>query len=131
MPLDRLSSLHGLIDAMRTVFTVYGGSVAPDGSVTLTGIGAVVGAIGAVVFIVVLFASGTAWIMGAGRSQAAACLDGAGPAVFGRISPRTGVPVVMGLVSGVFSMATMAGICWPPTATVRSTSRSASPWPLR
>jgi amino acid transporter len=109
LPLDRLSSLHGLIDAMRTVFTVYGGSVAPDGSVTLTGLGAVVGAVGAGVFIVVLFASGTAWIMGAGRSQAAACLDGAGPAVFGRISPRTGVPVVMGLVSGVFSMATMVG----------------------
>ena len=55
-----------------------------------------------------LFASGTAWIMGAGRSQAAACLDGAGPAVLGRISPRTGVPVVMGLVSGAVSMATMA-----------------------
>jgi amino acid transporter len=109
LPLERLTSLHGLIDAMRTVFTVYGGSVAPDGAVTLTGLGAVFGAVGGVVFIVVLFASGTAWIMGAGRSQAAACLDGAGPAVFGRISPRTGVPVVMGLVSGAFSMATMAG----------------------
>jgi amino acid transporter len=45
-------------------------------------------------------ASGSAWIMGAGRAQAAACLDGAGPRVLGRISPRSGVPVVMGLVSG-------------------------------
>jgi len=46
--------------------------------------------------------------MGAGRAQAAACLDGAGPAMFGRISTRTGVPVVMGLTSGLVSMLTMA-----------------------
>lgn len=109
LPSDRLTSLGGLIDAMRTVFTVYGGSVGADGAVTLTGFGAVIGAIGGAVFIVVLFASGTAWIMGAGRSQAAACLDGAGPAVLGRISPRTGVPVVMGLVSGAVSLATVLG----------------------
>ena len=107
LPTEQLSSLHGLIDAMKTVFTVYGGSVAGDGSVTLTGAGAVLGAVGAFVFIWVLFASGTAWIMGAGRSQAAACLDGAGPAVLGRVSERTGVPVVMGLVSGAVSMITM------------------------
>lgn len=107
VPTDRLSSLNGLIDAMKTVFTVYGGSIAPDGAVTLTGFGAVFGFVGGALFIWVLFASGTAWIMGAGRSQAAACLDGAGPAVLGRISARTGVPVVMGLVSGAVSMATM------------------------
>src|SRR5262245_63396420 len=71
VPAGNLSSLHGLIDAMKTVFTVYGGSVADDGSVTLTGGGKVVGAIGAALFISVLFASGTAWIMGAGRAQAA------------------------------------------------------------
>jgi amino acid transporter len=47
--------------------------------------------------------------MGAGRSQAAACLDGAGPVSLGRISPRTGVPVVMGLVSGGLSMVMMVG----------------------
>jgi amino acid transporter len=108
VPLDRLSSLHGLIDAMKTVFSVYGGSVAADGAVTLTGAGAVLGVVGGALFIWVLFASGTAWIMGAGRAQAAACLDGAGPAVLGRVSERTGVPVVMGLVSGAVSMVTMA-----------------------
>lgn len=107
VPTEQLSSLHGLIDAMKTVFTVYGGSVDADGSVTLTGAGTVLGALGAFVFIWVLFASGTAWIMGAGRSQAAACLDGAGPAVLGRVSERTGVPVIMGLVSGAVSMITM------------------------
>jgi amino acid transporter len=91
------------------VFTVYGGTVHADGSVTLSGAGAVVGAVGGAVFILVLFASGTAWIMGAGRSQAAACLDGAGPVSLGRISPRTGVPVVMGLLSGGLSMVMMVG----------------------
>lgn len=109
LPTDQLTSLHGLIDAMRTVFTIYGGTVGADGAVTLTGAGAVVGDVAAAIFIVVLFASGTAWIMGAGRSQAAACLDGAGPAFLGRISPRTGVPVAMGLVSGAVSMLTMVG----------------------
>lgn len=107
VPTERLSSLHGLIDALKTVITVYGGSVDSSGAVTLTGAGQVLGMIVGAVFIWVLFASGTAWIMGAGRAQAAACLDGAGPAAIGRISPRTGVPVVMGLISGGVAMATM------------------------
>ena len=46
--------------------------------------------------------------MGAGRAQAAACLDGAGPRVLGRISARSGVPVIMGLVSGAISLLAMA-----------------------
>ncbi len=107
LPSEQITSLHGLIDAMQTVFTVYGGSIAPDGSATLTGAGSVVGSLSAVLFIWVLLASGTAWIMGAGRAQAAACQDGGGPRRLGRISERTGVPVVMGLVSGAVSLATM------------------------
>jgi amino acid transporter len=108
LPTEQVTSLHGLIDAMKTVFTVYGGSVAADGSATLTGAGQLLGWLSALVFIWVLLASGSAWIMGAGRAQAAACMDGAGPRVLGRISARTGVPVVMGLVSGAVSLATMA-----------------------
>jgi amino acid transporter len=108
IPASQLSSLNGLIDALKTVFTIYGGSVAADGSVTLTGLGTVLGSVAAAVFIWVLFASGAAWLMGAGRAQAAACLDGAGPRVLGRVSPRTGVPVIMGLVSGGVSLVTMA-----------------------
>ena len=107
LPADRVTSLHGLIDAMKSVFTVYGGAVAEDGTTTLTGAGAAIGSVCAVAFIWVLLASGSAWIMGAGRAQAAACLDGAGPAVLGRISARTGVPVVMGLVSGGLALVTM------------------------
>jgi len=107
LPTDRVTSLGGLMDAMKTVFTVYGGSLGSDGSVTLTGAGSVIGSICAAAFIFILLASGSAWIIGAGRAQAAACLDGAGPAVLGRISERTGVPVLMGLVSGGVALATM------------------------
>ena len=71
---------------MQTVFTVYGGSVAADGTVDADRGGQLLGWVGALVFIWVLLASGSAWIMGAGRAQAAACLDGAGPRVLGRIS---------------------------------------------
>lgn len=95
LPADRISSLHGLIDAMQTVFTVYGGAA-----------GAVTGA-SAVLFVWVLLASGSAWIIGAGRAQAAACLDGAGPRALGRIA-ASGVPVVIGLVSGGLALVTMA-----------------------
>ncbi len=73
LPSGQITSLHGLIDAMKTVYTVYGGDVSGS-EVTLTGAGAVLGTLSAVVFIWVLIASGSAWIMGAGRAQAAACL---------------------------------------------------------
>ena len=111
LPTEQITSLHGLIDAMKTVYTVYGGSVGPDGA-TLSGAGQVLGRLSAVLFIWVLLASGAAWIMGAGRAQAAACLDGAGPRVLGRISDRSGVPVVMGLVSGAVSLAMMWTNLW-------------------
>jgi amino acid transporter len=107
LPAEQITSLHGLIDAMATVFTVYGGTVAADGTATLHGAGELLGTLSAGVFVWVLLASGSAWIMGAGRAQAAACLDGAGPARLGRISARSGVPVVIGLVSGGLSLATM------------------------
>ena len=103
LPAERITSLHGLIDAMKTVFTVYGGEVVPTVGHLDRG-RAVARLDRAAVFIWVLLASGSAWIMGAGRAQAAACLDGAGPRVLGRISARTGVPVVMGLVSGGVSL---------------------------
>ena len=107
LPSAQTTSLHGLIDALHAVLTVYGGSIGADGAATLAGLGVVLGWVCAAVFVWVLLASGSAWIMGAGRAQAAACLDGAGPAVLGRISARTGVPVVMALVSGGASFVTV------------------------
>ena len=108
LPPERISTLHGLIDALRTVLTVYGGHVAPDGQVVLEGTGAILGLVAALTFIWVLCASGAAWIMGAGRAQAAACLDGGGPRVLGRISGSTGTPVPIILVSGALALAVMA-----------------------
>jgi amino acid transporter len=108
LPAGQITSLHGLTDAIQTVLTGYGGQVTADGTVTLTGAGQLLGWACAIVFIWVLAASGSAWIMGAGRAQAAACLDGAGPRALGRISPRSGVPVTMALVSGTISLLAMA-----------------------
>ena len=108
LPATAITSLHGLIDAMKTVFTVYGGSVALDGTPVLSGAGAVLGWACAALFIWVLIASGSAWVIGAGRTQAAACLDGAGPRLLGRLSPSSGVPVVMGLVTGAVSLVALA-----------------------
>jgi amino acid transporter len=107
LPSDQITSLHGLIDAMKAVFTVYGGSVGADGTAHLAGTGHVLGVVGAVLFIWVLVASGSAWTMGSSRAQAAACLDGGGPRVLGRISARTGVPIVMALVSGAVTVLTV------------------------
>jgi amino acid transporter len=46
--------------------------------------------------------------MGTSRSQAVACLDGAGPRCLGRFSSRFGTPVLMCLVSGAVATVTMA-----------------------
>ncbi len=108
LPPDRITSLAGFIDAMKSVFTVYGGHVAPDGTVVLSGAGQVIGALAAAGFIWILLANGLTWVMGTGRSQAVACLDGAGPRSLGRFSKRLGTPVLMCLVSGGVATVTMA-----------------------
>ena len=111
LPAKQISSLGGFIDAMKTVFTVYGGHVhtAADGTVTatLTGAGKVLGDLAAAGFIIALLSSGTTWIMGADRSQAVAGFDGAAPRFFGYFSARWGTPVVVNLLSGVFSSIVM------------------------
>ena len=111
LPVSQVTSLGGFIDAMKTVFTVYGGHVetAKDGTVTatLTGFGKVLGDLAALGFILALLSSGTTWIMGADRSQAVAGFDGAAPRWFGRFSARWGTPVTVNLLSGAFSTAVM------------------------
>jgi glutamate:GABA antiporter len=103
LPRDQISSLGGFIDAIKTVFTVYGGSVAADGTATLTGAGQVLGNLAAVGFIWALLSSGTTWIMGADRAQAVACYDGAGPRILGVFSQRWGTPLAVNLLSGIIS----------------------------
>ena len=108
VPADRITSLTGFIDAMKSVFTVYGGHVSPDGTVVLSGAGQALGAVAAAGFIWVLLANGLTWVLGTGRVQAVACLDGAGPRSLGRFSARLGTPVFMCLVSGGVATVTMA-----------------------
>jgi amino acid transporter len=111
LPAAQITSLGGFIDAMKTVFTVYGGHIATaeDGTVTatLTGAGKVLGDVAALGFIWALLSSGTTWIMGADRAQAVAGFDGAAPRFFGVFSKRWGTPIVVNLLSGAFSTLVM------------------------
>ncbi|MGX1668209.1 APC family permease [Streptomyces sp. NPDC055400] len=101
LPSQEIGSLGGFIDACKAVFTVYGGSIAADGTVTLTGLGSVFGGVAAAGLIIGLLTSGVTWAMGAHRAQAVACADGAGPAWLGRISEKHGTPVRVNLLSAV------------------------------
>ena len=106
LPTDRITSLAGFIDAMKSVFTVYGGHVSPGGAVVLSGAGSVLGAVAAAAFIWVMLTNALTWIMGASRSQAVACLDGAGPRCLGDFSGRLGTPVRICLVAGAVATTT-------------------------
>jgi amino acid transporter len=107
LPTSKITSLGGFIDAMKTVFSVYGGHTAADGTVTLTGFGKVLGDLAAIGFILALLSSGTTWIMGADRAQAVAGYDGGAPRFFGYFSARWGTPIAVNLLSGVFSSIVM------------------------
>lgn len=125
LPSQDIGSLGGFIDACKAVFTVYGGSITADGTVTLTGAGSVFGGIAAAGLIVGLLTSGVTWAMGAHRAQAVACADGAGPAWLGAISEKHGTPVRVNLLSAVLaSSSSSRSTC--PAATARSTSRPVS-----
>ncbi|HTU30503.1 MAG TPA: APC family permease [Solirubrobacteraceae bacterium] len=107
LPAGQVSSLGGFIDAMKTVFTVYGGHVAANGAATLTGMGRALGDIAAAGFIWALLSSGSSWIIGADRTQAVAGYDGAAPRALGIFSTRFGTPIVVNLASGVVATAVM------------------------
>ena len=47
LPVSQVSGLTGFLDAIKAVFTVYGGHVAADGTATLTGAGLILGRLGA------------------------------------------------------------------------------------
>src|SRR5918912_1714116 len=106
LPADQITGLGGFIDAMKSVFTVYGGEVTKDGA-TLTGAGKVLGDVMAAGFILVLLSSGTTWLMGSDRTQAVAGYDGAGPRTLGYFSARFGTPIVVNFLSGVMSTVVM------------------------
>jgi amino acid transporter len=101
LPKDQVTSLGGFLNAMKTVFTIYGGYVSSDGSVFLTGLGQVLGTVVALGFVWALATSGTTWIMSADRAQAVAGYDGAAPRFMGVISARFGTPVVVNTLTGI------------------------------
>jgi glutamate:GABA antiporter len=96
LPPGRITSLTGFIDALGSVFVVYGGA---SGALE---------ALAAAAFVLVLFANGLTWLMGSSRTQVAASLDGAAPRSLGAISARTGTPVRATLVAGAVSTLTAA-----------------------
>jgi amino acid transporter len=107
LPRSQVVGLTGFIDAAKAVFTVYGGHVASDGTVTLTGAGKALGDVTAVIFIWAIASAGATWIMGADRSEAIAATDGGGPRLLGYFSRRLGTPIAMNLLSGVVATVLM------------------------
>ncbi|MFN3006164.1 APC family permease [Mycolicibacterium wolinskyi] len=90
LPADQITGIGGLMEAVSTVFSVYG-SAAPA-MLTITG----------VVFALVLMTQGSAWMIISDRMQAMAAADGAFfGGFFGRFHPQLGTPVRVNLLSGV------------------------------
>jgi len=107
LPTGEVTGLGGFLDAVKAVFTVYGGAVGAGGAVTLTGWGKAVGEAAALAFLLATLSSGGAWLMGADRILAVAAYDGAGPRALGRFSARFGTPLTVNLLSGAVSTLTM------------------------
>jgi glutamate:GABA antiporter len=101
LPSSAVTNFSGFVTAMQDVFTVYGGSIAKDGTATLTGAGAVLGDACVILFILCLLTSGVTWIMGSDRALAVSCYDGAGPRFLGVISAKYGTPVRVNIFSGL------------------------------
>jgi glutamate:GABA antiporter len=107
LPQDKVTGLSGFITSIQTVFTIYGGSIATDGTVTLTGLGELLGGICAIAFILALLSSGTTWVMGADRAQAMAALDGSAPRILGTFSAKFGTPIAVNIMSGIIATIVM------------------------
>ncbi|MFD5541333.1 APC family permease [Streptomyces sp. NPDC127079] len=107
LPVKAITGLGGFVDALRQVFTVYGGHVAADGTATLSGAGSVLGDLAAIMFILTVLSSGVTWIMGSDRALAVSGYDGAAPRFLGVISSRFGTPVRVNVLSGLVSTAVL------------------------
>src|SRR6266702_4602651 len=93
LPSTAITNFSGFVSAIQSVFTVYGGHVAANGTATLSGVGLILGDGCAILFILCLVTSAATWIMGSDRALAVSCYDGAGPRVLGVINARFGTPV--------------------------------------
>jgi amino acid transporter len=104
LPAAEVSGLGGLIDAIRAVFSIYGSS-GTGSQMKLAGPAVWIGQSMAILFILCLLSSGTAWMMGSDRALAVSGYDGAAPAWLGVISKRFGTPVRVNLLSGFIATA--------------------------
>ncbi|MEV6343095.1 APC family permease [Actinoplanes sp. NPDC051851] len=90
IPADQITGIGGLLDAVATVYSVYGG--AADTLLTIT----------AVAMVFILASQGSAWMIVSDRMQAMAAADGSFfGGFFGRFSERLGTPVRVNILSGV------------------------------
>ncbi len=101
LPASAITNFSGFSSAIQQVFTVYGGHVASNGTVTLSGAGTALGYLMGVLFLLCLVTSGATWIMGSDRALAVSCYDGAGPRFLGVINARFGTPVRVNVFSGI------------------------------
>ncbi|MBN9613460.1 MAG: amino acid permease, partial [Actinobacteria bacterium] len=100
LPTKTITGIGGLLDAVKTVFTVYG----PAGDVLVL--------LAAIMFVLILASQGAAWMIISDRMQALTAADGAFfGGFFGRIHKGLGTPVNVNLLSGtvatVFLIAAM------------------------
>jgi amino acid transporter len=91
LPASKISGIGGFMDAVHTMFGVYGG--AQDFLTDLMALG----------FIFALVTSGAVWMMGSDRIQAVAAYDGAFFPWFGVFNERFGTPVRVNVLSGITS----------------------------
>ncbi len=105
LPINQVNGLTGFVDAIKATFSVYGGSIAQDGIVTLSTAGSVLGGIAGIFIIVAIFSTGVIWMMSTNRTLAMNCVDGAGPRWLGHTNPRYGTPVRINNITGVIASA--------------------------
>src|SRR5258708_5293393 len=93
LPSTAITNFSGFISAIQSVFTVYGGHVAADGTATLTGAGLVLGDFCALLFILFLVTSAATWIMGSDPALAPSRSARAGPPGRAAVHPPLGAPL--------------------------------------
>jgi amino acid transporter len=91
LPAKAITGIGGFIDAVTTVFSVYGGA-AHTMLVIMT-----------LCFVGTLLTSGAVWMIGSDRIQAVSAQDGSFPGFFGVFNRRFGTPVRVNVMSGVVS----------------------------
>ena len=89
LPEKAITGIGGFIDAVGTVFTVYGGA-AHTLLVIMT-----------LCFVGTLLTSGAVWMIGSDRIQAVAAYDGSFPGYFGVFNKTFGTPVRVNTLSGI------------------------------